>query len=222
MTESDPRDEPDEGQLVPVGWYRDPDDPTKERYWSGKWSKQTRMAGTSGEPAPTLPSRAEFAQTDDDSADGSRQRRRRIAMILTVFAVFIVVVGGVVAWLALRDDHVDHPTARDDALDNLVYTFVSPRVPCCSTFRNEGTANFTVEGNWRVDWRINGEGEPCQVYGRIVDTKAHRFTKFPPFGPKATGSKEYAKPGTYSIALEYRCPEGSVAMAEVRVFSSSA
>lgn len=220
MSEFNPNDEDIEGELVPVGWYQDPTDAGKERYWDGKWSKQTRHAGST--PAPMLPANAEQSRWDQDAGDGASKRQRRVVATLALFAVLMIIIGAVVAWFVLHDNQPEHPSQRDDALDNLVYTFVSPRVPCCSTFRNEGTANFTVEGNWRVDWQITGEGEPCQVYGRIVDTKAHRFTKFPPFGPKSKGSKEYAKPGTYSIALEYRCPEGSIAMAEVRVFSSSA
>ena len=205
------------------GWHADPTDPNRQRYWDGRWTKQTRTGPNA--PDADTQSRSPVDGTADTFADEpprparnrSRPDRGTIRRVLVAALVILLLgaIGGAI-WFATRRG--DAPDPKDDQLDGLVYEFASPRVPCCASERNEGTSQFTVEGAWRVEWELDGTGSQCSVVGRIVNPSTNRYADLEPFGSGASGTQEYTVPGTYSISLLYSCPDESVAMAQVRVF----
>lgn len=201
------------------GWYTDPSDPTRERYWDQRWTKQTRTADTTRgsqreqEAAPGAggPPSGDSPALRAESTFAIRRALGAAIAILVVAAVAVVV------WFLVQRDQTPAP-GKDDSLDGLVYQFVSPKVPCCANQRNEGTSEFTVDGTWAVQWELDGVGKDCQVIGRIVDPSKNRFADLKPFGSGVSGEQTYSQPGTYSIALEYNCPDDSIATAQIRVF----
>lgn len=197
------------------GWYTDPSDPTRQRYWDTRWTRQTRTAGM---PPST---RTEAIAPDPAAPAGrhpvdARTIRIRRGIVVAASLLVLVVVGIVVWWVVGGDDGVQAP--KENQLEGLVYEFVSPQVPCCATERHEGTSEFTVDGPWRVEWKLQGEGEPCSVIGRVVDPRSNRFADLQPFGSGPTGVKTYRSSGTYTLMLQYDCPDESVTGAQVRVF----
>lgn len=206
------------------GWYADPTEPARQRYWDGRWTKQTRVgsdsmpAGVARQVEGDGPDYINGLGTDAPARRSHPDRnvfRLRRVLVAAVILLLLAAVAFGIWYYTLRGDA---PAPKDDQLDGLVYEFASPRVPCCTAERTEGTAEFTVDGAWHVQWQLEGQGEDCSVVGRIVDPSTNRFADLKPFGSGPSGKQDYAEPGTYSIALKYDCPAESIAMAQVRVF----
>jgi hypothetical protein len=88
----------------PAGWYPDPRDASRRRYWDGeRWSELTATGDAT-------PSAGAAADTGDPGAQGPRDRR---GLLLIAAAVAVVLVLGAAGWAVLggSDDATDDAAA---------------------------------------------------------------------------------------------------------------
>lgn len=202
MSQHEPGDDERLHPEIPDGWYVDPLDPDKARYWRDGWIDPGVPRGAGD--LPTFP------------APPPRRAWARLA--LAALAGVAIGVGATLATGAFTAVKAPEAPKAPDMADELVYTFVSPSPECCSLVRAENTSTFDVSGKWRIEWTTTGEGEACEVRGRINDPAAKRVTDLKEIGPALRGSQDYDGSGTYSITLTYQCPPESVAGTQLRVY----
>lgn len=189
---------------VKRGWYVDPLDESKTRYWDGEWHDPA-VPAVDGQDYPRLPPPRPSAAT---------LLRRRVGVGLGALALAALV--AIALWRWTDDDAPARPR-REGTPSKLVYVFVSP-AGCCSDGGSAHTSSFKVSGRWRVEWNLTATGAMCTVNGRISDPGSHGDAGLPPFSGGFRGLEDYDGSGERSITLEFDCPPDSVATAQVRVY----
>lgn len=202
MSQHEPSDDERLHPEIADGWYVDPLDPDKARYFRDGWIDPGVPRG-SGE-LPTFP------------APPSRRTWGRV--VLAALAGTMIGAGATLATGAFTAAKAPPALAPADLADELVYTYVSPSPECCSLVRAENTSTFDVRGRWRIEWTTTGEGEACEIRGRINDPDAKRVTDLEEIGPALRGSQDYRGSGTFTLTLTYQCPPDSVAGTQLRVY----